>query len=44
MLIIKQMLEGKVHPNSHVILDVFDGVVVFRQVEEVEITSEELEG
>ncbi len=39
----KQMLLGKVQPKSHVILDVFDGVVVFRQVEEVEIRSEELE-
>ena len=40
----KQMLEGKVQPHSHVLLDVFDGVVVFRQVDEVEITPEELEG
>jgi hypothetical protein len=31
-----------VQPKSHVILDVFDGVVVFRQVAEVEISSEEL--
>ena len=40
----KQMLEGKVQPHSHVLLDVFDGVVVFRQVAEVEISPEELEG
>ncbi len=40
----RQMLEGKVRPNSHIILDVFDGVVVFRQPEEVEITPEDLEG
>ncbi len=39
----KQMLLGKVQPKSHVMLDVFDGVVVFRQVAEVEIRSEELE-
>jgi ATP-dependent Clp protease ATP-binding subunit ClpB len=40
----KQMLLGKVQARSHVILDVFDGVVVFRQPEEVEIEQEELEG
>lgn len=40
----KQMLEGKVHPNSHIILDIFDGIVVFRQPEAVEILPEDLEG
>jgi ATP-dependent Clp protease ATP-binding subunit ClpB len=39
----RQMLEGKVQPNSHIILDVFDGVVVFRQPEAVEISPEDLE-
>ena len=27
----KQMLQGTVQAGSHIVLDVFDGVVVFRQ-------------
>jgi ATP-dependent Clp protease ATP-binding subunit ClpB len=36
----KQMLLGKVNPGSHVVLDIFDGVVVFRKpVKEEELIA-----
>jgi hypothetical protein len=36
-LLSKQLLLGKVQPKSRVMLDMFDGMVVFRAQKEVEV-------
>ncbi len=39
----KQILLGQVQPGSHIVLDIFDGVVVFRQaIKEEEAMAEEV--
>ena len=39
----KQILLGQVQPGSHIVLDIFDGVVVFRQaIKEEEVIAEEV--